>query len=41
MFTRAGSSFSASPRLRSPVPASSTTIVPSESVTWTHEVLPP
>ena len=30
-----------SPRLRIPVPASSTITVPSDSVTWTHDVLPP
>ena len=41
MFTRAGSSVSAIPRLRRPVPASKTTIVPSESVTWTQLVFPP
>ncbi len=30
-----------SPSERMPVPASSTSTVPSESVTWTQEVLPP
>jgi hypothetical protein len=31
----------ANPRVRIPVPASRITVSPSESVTWTHEVLPP
>ena len=30
-----------SPSERMPVPASSASTVPSESVTWTQEVLPP
>ena len=41
MLMRVPSAASASPRLRIPVPASSERIVPSESVTWTQEVLPP
>jgi hypothetical protein len=41
MLIRAPSWVSVSPRLRMPVPASSTMMVPSLSVTWTQEVLPP
>ncbi len=41
MFTCRDGGGIASPIVRIPVPASSTMTVPSESVTCTHEVLPP
>ena len=41
MWIGPGGGSSASPSARIPVPASSTIVVPSESVTWPHDVLPP